>query len=264
MYRRAKRYSKVSGGSKTPWLIFNPHSGEAPLSSKAVGFESKWVQVAAIDPAVKNCAIRIERRTFSEEGEVLSIETIVQKKIDFLESQTGPQEDAASNYYVNSTVALSRMMEYFASCHYIIIESQMPVNTEMTRMGQHIISILMFSLKDCGVKPLIVEIDPKIKSLGAGRMTKPELKKWAAAKAVEILRGNGDESTADFIQNSTKRDDHGDVVCYTTAWFKILKDGGIVHALPKCNENARQKRPTRESSSSAPPAICELPPTEKG
>jgi hypothetical protein len=254
MYRRVGRYSKVAGGSKSPWLVFNPHTLPAPITSASIGCETNWIQVAAIDPAVKNCAVRIERRTFDKDA--VLIETILQKKMDFLTNLTD-EAIGPTNYYINSTIALSRMMEHFAACQYILIESQMPVNTEMTRMSQHIISILMFALRDCGMRPLIIEIDPKVKSLGAGRMTKPELKKWAAAKAISILRENGDTATADFIQNSAKRDDHGDVVCYTTAWFKILSDGGIVYTPPKCQDNPKQKvvQPPPTASSSLAPQV---------
>ena len=57
-------------------------------------------------------------------------------------------------------------------------------------------------------------------------MKKPQLKKWAVAKAIEILKENGDDITLNFLlKRGNKKDDHGDVICYTTAWFKILNVG---------------------------------------
>lgn len=252
MYRRAKRFSKVNGASKAPWLLFNPHTiGDVPKESRLVYTDMKeddpdWIQVCAIDPATKNCAFRIERRSYDpKNGKEIKVETILQTKLNFLEASTDRTKQAITSIdpgescapYLYSIEKIAGMMSYLENCHYIIIESQMPINTEMVRMGQHLITSMMIMLRDRGVLPLIVEIDPKIKSntFGAGRMKKPELKKWAVNKAIEILTENGDLSTAKFIEHSSKKDDHGDVVCYTTAWFKILADGGIVHSLPKCN-----------------------------
>jgi hypothetical protein len=250
MYRRTARFNRKNTptSGKPPYIVFNPHSeGEQVANVLPTNEEGKrWVQIAAIDPGIKNCAIRIERRTYTITGEggptpevfrlvPDTIETIVQTKFDFL---TPPFESskkaieavpgsADTGYYRYSTEYLSTLVPHFSACQYILIESQMPINTEMVRMSQHLITFISLSVRDVGVRPLIIEIDPKLKSsiFKAPKMEKAALKKWAGNKAIEILKENGDVDTATFIEAAGKKDDHGDVVCYTSVWFKILADG---------------------------------------
>lgn len=244
------------GGCKTadaagraPWRVYNPHS--SPSTASAVGIiidgdntATEWLQVAAIDPALKNCAFRIERRRYPTGGAPvatpLSIETVLQEKHDFTNTEN---HDAGP--YVEATRVIARLSGYLSACQYIVIESQMSFNHDMTRMGQHIISTLIFALRDAGVRPVIVEADPKLKSatFGAPRMKKPELKKWAAETAVKMLRADGETATADFIEGETKKDDHGDVVCYTKAWFQMLANGGAVHRHPPMHRRQAETVP---------------------
>ncbi len=91
----------------------------------------------------------------------------------------------------------------------------------------------MQGVKDKGFRPLIVEIDAHLKSRmldAPKKMTKPQLKKWAPAKAIEILTARGDHATAKLIATAGKADDHGDAVCYDEVWWRILAGG--LHAPP--------------------------------
>lgn len=249
--------NKSATVGRAPWQIYNPHpiSLNSPLIGQTKSGK-EWVQVAAIDPALRNCAVRIERRTYDKCGDFptcdpKSIETIVQTCFDFLPSSGASlnfhQECVMSQAYESAIKMIASLASHFAACQYILIESQLPINYEMTRMGQHLISILMFTLRECGSRPLIVEIDAKFKSSSnffpdaPGRVKKPELKKWAAAKGIEILRQNGDAAVADFVASERKRDDHGDVICYTTAWFQMLKQGGLHHSPPMPNTLMKPK-----------------------
>lgn len=269
MYRRVNRFNtkRRVTSALPPYITFNMHTDKekSPGPPVMVG-ESKTAQsvsVCAIDPGIRNCAIRIERRTFLRDASipvtvlttacpVIKVETVLQSKVDFVEAtsvtkkprgkkQTTLASEKAqpdiketvvldSCYYVNMQRYFDSILPLLSSCHYILIESQMPINTEMVRLSQGIITYLMINLRDSApFFPNIIEIDAKIKSsaFDAPKMKKPELKKWAANKAVEILTENGDTETLKVMTTASKRDDHGDVICYTTAWFKILASGGF-------------------------------------
>ena len=58
-------------------------------------------------------------------------------------------------------------------------------------------------------------------------MKKPQLKRWAVLKSLELLEGVGDTDAYDLIKKSKKKDDHGDVVLYTFSWFDVLISGGM-------------------------------------
>lgn len=215
---------KVPTSPKLPYTVFHMHEGEAPLSSKVVFPQfDPWVQVTAIDPALKNCAIRVERRTYKDG--VLIVDTLFQGKFNFTNFDN-------LNYYANSISCILPLLEYFTTSQYILIESQMIINYELVRMSQHLISFIMIYTKNQGLKPLIIEIDSRIKSrlFQAPRMTKVELKKWAIENAVKILTQRQDTETLNFLLAATKKDDHADTICYTEAWWKILLGTEIYNA----------------------------------
>jgi len=229
MYKRASRFNKSAPtAAKSPYVIFNPHSTDTAISSLNVcNTSSPWIQIAAIDPGIKNCCIRVERRTF--DNDIMKVETLLQIKMDFTVKNTSDTDIGLDTIYYTHTIdLLEKYIQYFITSQYIIIESQLPINYDMVRMSQHIISFLMIYTKDKGLKPLIIEIDPRFKSRIFGaplKMTKPELKKWAWEYAVKILKDRNDNETANMILSSTKKDDHGDVICYTEAWWIILTNG---------------------------------------
>lgn len=244
---------------REPYQTYRYHSepGAPRLEAAPGGVE---VRVAAIDPAVKNCAFRVERRVYPAAsggnvfaGAPLSVGTELQVRYNFLLTVAeadaaaaataarraagrkrrapaeAPEPSAPDDYHVHLYDYLARHVDLLARCQYILIESQMVINQPAMRVAQAIITFLLVSLKDRGVRPVVVEIDPRAKYrlLGAPAATKPKLKQWAAAKGDEILRAHGDAATADAIAADTKRDDHGDVVCFTTAWFLVLRGGGF-------------------------------------
>lgn len=227
MYRRVARFNKKSHTNvKPPYMIFNPHTLDAVASSLTICPDiDPWIQITAIDPGIKNCAIRTERRTYKD-GK-LHVQTLIQSKIDFTYTE---DEDNTNDtfYYTQVLDHLSQFIPYFQTSHYILIESQLPINYDLVRMSQHLITYIMLYIKDQGLRPLIIEIDPKFKSRlfnAPPKMTKDELKKWAWENALKILKEHGDNDTVKVILEAKKKDDHGDVVCYTEGWWSVLTNG---------------------------------------
>jgi hypothetical protein len=221
--RRFNRKNPTS--PKLPYNIYHNHTGECPLNSK-IEYPNydPWVQVTAIDPAIKNCAIRVERRTYKDG--FLIVETLLQIKFDFSVYNDN------TNYYTNSLNLLMPYLEYFITSQYILIETQMVINYDLVRLSQHLITFLTIFTTNKGLKPLIIEIDSRLKSrlFNAPKMNRLELKKWAVENAIKILSERNDIETINFIMASAKKDDHGDTVCYTEAWWKILSCEEIYNA----------------------------------
>lgn len=237
MYGRLARFNKKAPTTvKLPYITFNPHILKPLVSSKEFGTSNFLVGVF-VDPGIKNCAIRIAHYDLDTGAKT----TRLQLNFDFTHESlttefvtTGYGIDTI--YYTNVSKALDEYSELFRWAHYIVIESQLPINYDLVRMSQHITTYLMMTVKDKGFRPLIIEIDPKLKSrmLGAPpKMTKPQLKVWCKNKAVAILRERGDTVTADMIEKVRKGDDHGDTVCYEEIWWMILRDGLNTPPIPQ-------------------------------
>jgi hypothetical protein len=240
MFRRGNRFNRFkkakSNTEKDPlkfYSIFNPHSLIAPVYSK----EGKWIQVCAIDPAVKNCAIRVERWYPNNK-----IETIEFSHSDFTlpYDKDNVQETGKENFfYTNSCDVLKEICEnYLEECHYIVIESQLSFAYDNVRIQSHITCALCIYLKDKGNRPLIIEMDPKLKTrlLGAPAMKdKKQIKQWAIDKACEFFTEEGDLESLQFMKDLAKirkSDDIADTKCYLKALEILLNS----KTLPKIKE----------------------------
>lgn len=227
MYKRLSRFNKSQPTCATcPYIIFNSHTLPPGISSMSL-YGIPWIQITAIDPGIRNCGIRVERRTFT--GNIMKIDTLLQIRVDFTVDQTEDTNIGRDTIYYNHVIkVLEQYKQYFITSQYIIIESQLPINYDLVRISQHLITSMMILTRDQGLRPLIIELDPRFKSRLFGapqKMTKPQLKKWAWETAVKILQNRGDNETANMILSCSKKDDHGDVICYTEAWWNILVNG---------------------------------------
>jgi hypothetical protein len=128
--------------------------------------------------------------------------------------------------FVNMITELDKYKDYFDKCSTIVIEQQMSFkaaqNTMAIKLGQHCYSYFLFRYGD---SKEIVEFPAYYKTqiLGAPRkLTKPQRKKWATEKAVDILMERGDMDTLDEIVSQKKKDDLADVLIQLQS-FKFLR-----------------------------------------
>lgn len=209
-YRRISRRQKKSKvNADNPFIIFNPHDSGSEVQGGV-----DYIRIVVIDPGIRNCGFRIARK----EGP--KIVTEFQERADFVKKKDG------TDYYIEMIRFFSRYEEYIKWSHYIVVESQLAINYDLTRMGQHILTYLMVTVKNRGFRPIIVEIDSHTKSrmLNAPRMKKPQLKKWCVTAALHILKQRNDMDAYHLIANSKKKDDHADTVCYEYVWWIILQN----------------------------------------
>jgi hypothetical protein len=144
-----KKFSKSkSENSKAPYSELNPHTIDAPV------MRNKNIIITSIDPGIVNCGVYV----CAYDTEKGTHRSIYLKKLVF---------NTGKNHYLQSFNQLEELEEkfsLFSRSHYIVIESQMTVNYDLVRMGQHLISYFMTKIKDRGNRPLLIEISSQSKN----------------------------------------------------------------------------------------------------
>ena len=206
------------------YAIFNPHT-LPPIVRE--GINKNKIIAIFIDPAVKTCALRVSQKDLNTG----LITTKLQTLLDFRCQENDFATDGTS-YYSNCISMLDEYLDYFINSHYIVIEHQYcsVASYNVIRIEQQLITYLLMVTKDKGKRPLILEIDPKLKTTMMGvntnRKLKKEgktLKKETTKLALNILRERGEEDSADTIEKLSKKDDHGDTICYDYMFWIILE-----------------------------------------
>lgn len=205
--------------------IFNPHT----LSP--VHVDSDKIMACFIDPAIKTCAIRIAEKNFTTG----KIRTVFQRIYDFSADVSFDCNTQGTDPYISCFNEMHALSPFLIMCHYIVMEYQSVVASyQVIRFSQLLNSTIMNIVKDKGHRPLIIEIDPKLKTsmFKLPRMKKPQLKKECAKIAIQILINRGEQFIADRIAELAKNDDHGDTVCYDDMWWRILQEKPTLLRLP--------------------------------
>lgn len=202
----------------SPFLHYYPNS--LPRQKR----QENYLQIASIDPALKNFALRIERRF--DDGEVMPL---VFDKVSIDKNEVLDKTVICSTYN-NLTIFLEKYKEFFIECHIILIERQLSVNYKSTRVAQHTISYLSFIVKDSSFLTDIIEISPTIKGKmleGGTNLSKKGLKEWAVTKAREILSERRDNWSIEVMKSfNKKQDDLADTVCQIEAALIYWKKFG--------------------------------------
>jgi hypothetical protein len=100
----------------------------------------------------------------------------------------------------------------------------MAVNYTTVRISQAVISYFMTKMANNSIHSVIMEISPKMKGdlLGAGKLTKLQLKQWAVEKAMDILTARNDRDSLYVLSRHNKKDDLADAVLQEEAALLIL------------------------------------------
>jgi hypothetical protein len=207
------------------------------IPSKCSIHKDEYVQMASIDPAIKNYGIRIERRYINKP----LIIPLLFTKLDL----TPKSED--QNVYYNLTIYLDQYYHLFRECHIILFERQMVDNYNMIRMSQHTLSYFLnkFSVSRAKTQPtvdtkdvklniidpsmpktLIIEMESRVKGQqlgGAVGLKGRQLKQWAVDKAIELLTIRDDKISLEIIYRLKKKDDVSDTVVQLEALCSLLK-----------------------------------------
>jgi hypothetical protein len=203
--------------SKAPFTIYKLHSVDV---STHRSWNDSHVKVVSIDPAIVNLAIRVERRPRVTSGKIT---TELFEKLNLKESKT--DEEMMDSTFDMLSDYLLQHLDLFRTCHYVIIERQLPTNYKAVRISTHALSFFLYYLKDSPLLPIVLEVDPKLKGkmLGATTSNEKDLKKWAVQVATDLLEQRGDHDALQILSSYKKKDDLSDTVIQIEALFAYLE-----------------------------------------
>lgn len=159
----------------------------------------------------------------------LNGDTILYKNLDLTEG-TKKEKYLDQKVCLNMITELDKYKNIIDSCDIVLIEQQMSFqntrNTMAIKLAQNCAS---YFLHRYGMSKELVEFPAYYKTqiLGAPKkggkaMSKPERKKWATEKAIEIIMERGETETLDEITGKKKKDDLADVLIQLQS-FKYLR-----------------------------------------
>lgn len=182
-----------------------------------------YCQVACIDPAVENYALRIERRGVPQDDSPYATYII---PLAFIKTKFNKTEDDICTLYFELNKFLDSYLDLLKECHILMIERQLDKNPAATKVAQQTLAYFMNVAISSAKSPTVIDVDSKNKSryLGAPKgLVKTQLKNWGVAKALELLRYRQDDWSETVITSNRKKDDLADVVLHIEALFIICK-----------------------------------------
>ena len=221
----------------TDYVIYYPYPCTA-LPPISTDIPPEGCQCLSIDPAIKNFAIRIEKRYAGG-----LVETIYMVKLDL--STYGDVNESTGTTVVDPRIlsaiiyVFNQLTQWVTECRIIGIERQMAVNYKSSRIYQHLVTYFMMIIPNFKYYCILMDISPKLKGriLGAPKgLNYNGLKQWGISRAVEILNWRSDQMALEIIRqhkgkSKTKADDLCDTVLQMEAWFKLV--GGVYTLQPQ-------------------------------
>nr|QBK90806.1 MAG: holliday junction resolvase [Pithovirus LCPAC201] len=188
---------------------------------------ANYITIISVDPGITNFGLRIERRPFGPD--VWKVEVLHYANTCFKQCKTNTETNSSS-LYRSITEYLKSLNSNVMDAHLILIERQLPVNHNMVRVSQHIITYFMTVLSDSTINPLIVEIDSsgKTKILGAPKgLSSSQVKDWSIEKSLQLSYIRKDWTSFMSILEATKNksDDLADTMVQIEAICRHLKWG---------------------------------------
>ncbi len=221
----------------TDYVVYYPYPC-TKLPPVGVDIGPEGCQCLSIDPAIKNFAIRIEKRYASS-----YVETIYMIKIDL--STYGDVNESTGTTVVDPRIlsaviyVFNQLSPWITDCQIVAIERQMAQNYKSSRIYQHLLTYFMMVIPSFKRYCVLMDLSPKLKGkiLGAPKgLNYNGLKQWGIGRAIEILTWRNDLVALEVIRqhkgkSKTKADDLCDTVLQMEAWFKFI--GGVYTIQPQ-------------------------------
>lgn len=205
-----------------PPLNYTSHHVHDDVSDRDWGKLDEMVLVI-IDPGKVNFGLRIEKRIKSS----VRVETLV-----YIRKYLGLDDDdkelikPVSIFYRDTLRLLDQYRDLYKQAHIVLVEKQVRDNYDMTTTGPFILSYFCTLLRNSPLKPLIVEMNPTMKSSILGDpvfLESWDVKTWSIHIARALLVARGDEKgLAIFDEDKEKSDDKADIVVMPEAFLLNL------------------------------------------
>ncbi len=233
-----KKTPKKEQEDKCPYVVHWPHSYPQTQRQWATDYHL-WL---SIDPAIENYAIRLECRYHNGRIETIKMlkikipneERVVESEhiISPIVSSDVPKlrghmasSGKCKTVYAKVNEILDGFESYYDSVHIAVIERQLPINYQSTRVMQHTIAYLMLRLRNKPLGAVIIEVMPQLKG-AILEFPGNDIKKESAQKAISLCRDRGDvvglQIFDDVAKRKEKLDDCGDTVCQIEALCYVL------------------------------------------
>jgi hypothetical protein len=194
---------------KNDYLIYSTNQDLGSLQKNEINY------IVSLDPAMKNFAVGIEERKWGEKGSSIALFKFAVRTI---------ATDRCQSFCLDFIKEMDECAEWWPHIHLVILENQMKVNSNASRIAQHALTYFLFRCPNA----IVVEINPKLKGriLGAPKLKYSELKKWSIGEARKILAERNDAFGLGKLRKG-KLDDLADVICETEAFMEYL--GELFH-----------------------------------
>ena len=182
--------------------------------------------VISMDPATDNFGFRIERRWLTTN----EIETIELITVPF---DRNVDEYGYCPLYTQISDFLDRYKDWYPHAHLFIVERQITINNRSSRISQHIFSYFLPICRASSKRPILIELDPKVKgkSLGVPKdLNKKQLKQWGVEKTIYYFLIRGDEKGLSLFLSPGKKDDRADTVIQVEGFYALV---GLQVTVPK-------------------------------
>ena len=209
MYKYKKKKRKVPDSWFNPYLLY--YNGAIPREQRR--WLEPYIQVAAIDPAEKNLAIRVERRYFATGSNPTKLEPVHYNNYNV----TGA---TMAESLINILKLLNELGSQLITCHVIAIERQLfTKNPDASRIFQHILTWLLCFVASSTLMPDIYEVDPKwIKQMMSLIVGKGKGNKTIMPYRIRALfYAYGDNASWQILSQTGKKDDLADAAAMCEA-----------------------------------------------
>ena len=182
-----------------------------------------YIDIVSIDPGIVNFGFRVERRY--NNGHV---QTIGMQRKCF--SKDTIQEGDYNSLYMDVIAWLNNYLSYITSAHVIVVEKQLHINYQTTRLAQAVITYALLMTSGSPIQPIIAEIDSKAKykMLNAPKgLNDKGLKQWGIEYALKLLEMRGEVEVVKYIagekgvRGQSKHDDLCDVIIQVEAFMLL-------------------------------------------
>lgn len=133
----------------------------------------------------------------------------------------------AKTPFIGMYIVLDKYKTIWDSCDVILVEQQMAfgrkINLTAIKLAQHCLSYFIYNY---GCFKDIIEFPAyhKTRVFDKSKMTKPQRKKWAIIKTLEILEQRQQHDIIEFIESRKKKDDLADCFLQIEAYRQISVD----------------------------------------
>jgi hypothetical protein len=166
------------------------------------------LRIVSIDPGIERFAMRIEYRNQASRSPIVTEVQVATKLKQFKTNERGE-----NHLYSETVKMLDNYLHLFVISDFIVIERQVPINYQMVRFSQHLISYFMLRLKNNDCRTRIIELNNKIKSTamnGPKGLSGKGMKKWALAVALQIVNFRQDAFVLNIFSKMKKEIDKYD------------------------------------------------------